>query len=637
MSQKIFDINNTNFSLEVKEFINKILLDDNDWLKPHQRNIHDVFYHLPRGLLAYLKMGTGKTRLAVASALSSHLEVVLISNKALMGDFLEKIEKIKKALELRNIDSSDLDKFEFVSLNASNLLTQVERVGNPLETQVFDNKMIIVDEAHHFFNSITNQSKNALGLYRKILSAKNCKIMFLTGTPIVKDIWEMVPCFNMLAGFELLPENRDDFFTLYGEGRNRGKLENRLSGLIAYYEIPPELAKQLLPEVLDRVVVKVDMSKPQFNAYLGARSMEVEEVSRGQKSKNLYKAADKKFSSTYRAKSRRFSNFVYVPGFDPNKPKTGEIGQKIDPNDLTDKECEHMHIFSPKLVKMFDDITATKQDKQYCYSLFKDSGVYLMARYARFKGWKEVNFNNTLLNNTDSVLRNANSASGGKEPIGYYGILDGSMSIEDRRKIVSIFNEPDNRCTLLFITIVGSEGFDFKRSRYCRLFEYFFHDSAISQISGRGPRIESHIDMPPKDRTFQVYVYLTKVPDDYTKEISTDEYIFNRAIKGAIEPNEIMRMFQRISINCETNCKICSPTNKLLYYQKIDDDMMLEDPCIPPNQVKETVFEVDYNGEKYFYDKKKNIIRFDEVLNQYVYLNINDPLYHIIYNSIKDQ
>jgi superfamily II DNA or RNA helicase len=228
----------TNYSLEIQEFVKNVEYKEDDWLNQEQRIVHDVFvYKNKRGLLAYWKPGSGKTHLTAACALSLDLPVLWITNKSLMADTNEKTNTIKRQLEEKGVDSSKLKEFKFLSLNAGNLKKQANSITFDGS---FDNHFIVVDEAHHFFNSIANNSKNATDLFLKIKHARNIRILFLTGTPIIKNLFEMVPCFNMLSGFELLPESIDEFEQLFykdGQLTRENKLENRLMGLISYYEL----------------------------------------------------------------------------------------------------------------------------------------------------------------------------------------------------------------------------------------------------------------------------------------------------------------------------------------------------------------------------------------------------------------
>lgn len=70
----------------------------------------------------------------------------------------------------------------------------------------FDNNVVIVDEAHNFVSTITNKLKTKKHdnvpymLYRWLLSANNCRIILLTGTPIINTPLEIAVLFNILRG-----------------------------------------------------------------------------------------------------------------------------------------------------------------------------------------------------------------------------------------------------------------------------------------------------------------------------------------------------------------------------------------------------------------------------------------------------
>lgn len=70
----------------------------------------------------------------------------------------------------------------------------------------FDNKVVVVDEAHNFVSTITNKIKTKkydtvpYMLYRWLLSAHNCRIVFLSGTPIINSPLEIAVLFNILRG-----------------------------------------------------------------------------------------------------------------------------------------------------------------------------------------------------------------------------------------------------------------------------------------------------------------------------------------------------------------------------------------------------------------------------------------------------
>ena len=72
----------------------------------------------------------------------------------------------------------------------------VNNIMNP-----FDNKLIIIDEVHNFISRICNGSKNSIILYELIMRSRNCKIVTLSGTPVINSPFELSILFNMLKGY----------------------------------------------------------------------------------------------------------------------------------------------------------------------------------------------------------------------------------------------------------------------------------------------------------------------------------------------------------------------------------------------------------------------------------------------------
>jgi hypothetical protein len=208
-----------------------------------------------RGLLVYHTMGMGKTRLAVAVAMAMwdvRQPVVLLA-RGLQKNFRETVAGVVRALDpaaTPEAVAAAVARFAFVSMDAYNAADQMARAGKgPVKkgeiagpTGGLDGKLLIVDEAHNFFRAIINSSAenaNARRIYDAAMAARNLRIVFCTGTPSSKNPFELVPCFNMLAGFELLPTQYAQFFELYVDEagravRNREKLANRLVGLVSH-------------------------------------------------------------------------------------------------------------------------------------------------------------------------------------------------------------------------------------------------------------------------------------------------------------------------------------------------------------------------------------------------------------------
>ena len=69
----------------------------------------------------------------------------------------------------------------------------------------FSNKVVIIDEAHNFVSRIVNKLKRpdslSMQLYHLLMDAEDCRVVFLTGTPIINYPNESAVLFNMLRGY----------------------------------------------------------------------------------------------------------------------------------------------------------------------------------------------------------------------------------------------------------------------------------------------------------------------------------------------------------------------------------------------------------------------------------------------------
>ena len=101
-------------------------------------------------------------------------------------------------------------KYKFINYNGmrddhlDRLITESEQLQG--SSNPFDNKVLIIDEAHNFVSRIVNKIKSkktslSTKLYELILSANNCRVVFLTGTPVINYPNEIGVLFNMLRGY----------------------------------------------------------------------------------------------------------------------------------------------------------------------------------------------------------------------------------------------------------------------------------------------------------------------------------------------------------------------------------------------------------------------------------------------------
>lgn len=236
-------------------------------LLTHQKIVRDYLnlYSPYRGLLLYHGLGSGKTctSIAIAEGMKSEKQIVLMTPASLKTNFFAELKKcgdhlyrknqfwefigiagqpgniellstslniprttieknkgawlvdVKKPSNFATLSSSDQESIDaqldvmirgkyqdinYNGLNANIMKTLTENgTKNP-----FDNKVVIIDEAHNLVSRIVNKIKKPTSinykLYDYLMKAQNARIVLLSGTPIINYPNEIAILFNVLRG-----------------------------------------------------------------------------------------------------------------------------------------------------------------------------------------------------------------------------------------------------------------------------------------------------------------------------------------------------------------------------------------------------------------------------------------------------
>jgi hypothetical protein len=238
-------------------------------LMTHQKIVKDYLslYTPYRGLLLYHGLGSGKTctSIAIAEGLKTRNQIIVMTPASLRTNYIEELKKcgdslyrknqfwefinteknedlikqlslilslsvefikrnggawlinIKKPTNFETFTSQQKDsidkqldemiryKYTFISYNGLRK-THLTKLTEGATINPFDNKVVIIDEAHNFVSRIVNKlgkKKEAsvfMQLYEYLMNAQNLRIVMLTGTPIINYPNELGILFNILRG-----------------------------------------------------------------------------------------------------------------------------------------------------------------------------------------------------------------------------------------------------------------------------------------------------------------------------------------------------------------------------------------------------------------------------------------------------
>uniref|UniRef100_A0A6C0H9C5 DOD-type homing endonuclease domain-containing protein n=1 Tax=viral metagenome TaxID=1070528 RepID=A0A6C0H9C5_9ZZZZ len=117
------------------------------------------------------------------------------------------------------IDEMIQTKYKFINYNGLRR-AKLKEMTNNFETNIFDDSVVVIDEAHNLISRIVNKLEKekdipfnnkgkkervsqslSLILYELLMSASNARIVLLSGTPIINYPNEVAILFNMLRGY----------------------------------------------------------------------------------------------------------------------------------------------------------------------------------------------------------------------------------------------------------------------------------------------------------------------------------------------------------------------------------------------------------------------------------------------------
>jgi len=115
-----------------------------------------------------------------------------------------------------------------------------------------------------------------------------------------------------------------------------------------------------------------------------------------------------------------------------------------------------------------------------------------------------------------------------------YAVIEGKVSMDERKKIVDDFNKGKYR--VLFLSRAGGEGLDMKGVRHVILMDPTWNEATNEQVIGRAIRFRSHADFPKEERNVVVHRLLHILPEDVPVVKEMDDYFSKKGDKDKEEP-----------------------------------------------------------------------------------------------------
>jgi len=164
-----------------------------------------------------------------AEVLSSLLQLPMEYIRRKKGAWFVNVTKKSNFAELSPVDKNSLNdqlnemiNSKYLFINYNGLRTKrLQELTSDFTKNIFDDKVVIIDEAHNLISRIVNKIKKekpaeedektgerkiapkflSVKLYEYLLSAKNARIVLLSGTPVINYPNEFGILFNILRGY----------------------------------------------------------------------------------------------------------------------------------------------------------------------------------------------------------------------------------------------------------------------------------------------------------------------------------------------------------------------------------------------------------------------------------------------------
>lgn len=452
--------------------------------------------------------------------------------------------------------------------------------SEPIEN--LNNTVIIVDEAHNIAN-------NDIYLALKSILSKsyNYRLVLLTATPLrdnPKDIFELsnllninspqlqLPIRDTLIKEKTLVERKQSeyinqnifkegiiYITENGKEHLQDSMQGKVSFLMANTTTNPisnYIGEQLIKNRTGTTnVVYCYMSDYQYHVYKKAMQIDTNTkiADTNIKEFNLIDSIDaieaeedildnieqnRKSSAVYK-NVRDASTMVYPEdlfgkdGFLKVFKKSSGKYQLLD--QYSKILNEQLNYFSSKLYNLLQNVNKSPGSVFIFSNYVSWGGTSLIKQLLLYNGYFEYN---------PKIKQEYKS----------FIVFDDNTKPELREKYRRIFNSPENKNGAIIKILIGSpiisEGITLKNVRQVHIMEPSWNMSRINQIIGRAVRNYSHHDLDSKDRTVDIYKYVSVYANPAPTDFFIDKEMYILAEEKDRSNKIVERLLKQISFDC---------------------------------------------------------------------------------------
>lgn len=453
-------------------------------------------------------------------------------------------------------------KIKFYKLHTfAKFAKKISKLSDPDIIEIYSNKIIVIDEVHNLRPQEEKGTTETYNQFHRFLHlVKNCKVLFLSGTPMKDSPDEIATVSNLFlpsenqlpTGEEFLEEFMyEDNNVYYMKDEKIPILKEKLKGKISFLREPEStISKKFIGEenfgnLKHFVVAPNKMSSFQTKRY-----------------KEAYKN-DKSGKKGVYINSREASLFVYPDGSYGKEGFNKYIKIVKTKKMLRGKETmvvSHYRL-SDDLVEVLrgsDDTETLKNIKKYSATYAQVIEQILLTPGNCFVYSSLAQGSGGILFSLLLELFGFSKAKGSeKQPGLRYAILTHKTATsQDLRRITTRFNNKDNMHGEYIKVIIGSkavsEGYSFKNVIFESINTPHWNYSETAQALARGIRLGSHNDLLQAGETPIVRILQpVSMPKDDTRSI--DLFLYETSEDKDISIRSILRILMENAFDCALN------------------------------------------------------------------------------------
>jgi hypothetical protein len=601
LGEQYVEAGNPNFNIyKKKEFYDNRL--DKQELKPekpgqlmkHQLIVaRFISSNTPyKGLLLMHEPGTGKTCSSIGAIEQIRNEnsnykgaLVLMKGTNLINNYINELvfictckeqDKEKKCIEgpyipedyydseiteeqkKRRVNAKIKEYYEFDTFGVFS--AKINKMRPESVVKMYSNKIIVIDEVH---NLRLKDDENYYSIIHRFLhTVKNCKIILLTGTPMVDQPEEIANIMNLILPTDRQLPVEDDFVKEYMIKSGEKSINpDKADELKSYFHGHVSYLKSMKSDVQKTYMGDINMGN--FKLY----SLKMDEY-QSKVYQPLYirdkESSDKKgvYNDSIQSSLFVFPNEKYgTDGFNnyvkqttvksmldesektifklSNVLKDDIINETKDNNERLERLKKYSVIYSDCIKKLLDP---KEKGNHFIYvKLVKGSGAILFAKLLELFGFSE-------------------SKGGFKKGLHYSIITNSTTTEKENINILKTFNHRSNINGDYIKVIIGSkvisEGLTLKNIQNIHIFTPSWNFSETDQAIARGYRLFSHKDLEDMGVDVNVKIYLyCAIPSDGDLQQSIDYQMYSTSTDKDISIKSIEKLIKEASFDCALNKK----------------------------------------------------------------------------------